>query len=124
VLDNDETKLEILRETRATRLTRTALGQSLIDLYYKHSAEITDILRSDRNLQIIAANVVNNIAEKALSLNNNEKVNVDRALVKSILQVANAINKNASPSLRRAIKKVKKEIKRGTIFRKLGMTIR
>lgn len=124
VLSNDETKLEVLRDTRDTRLNRTALGQSFIDLYYKHAAEITDILRSDRNLQIIAANVVNEMAEKALSLNNNEKVNIDRGLIESILQVAHLVDKKASPTLRRAIKKVKKEIKRGTIFRKLGMTIK
>ncbi len=123
-LNNDETKLEVLRETRDTRLARTALGQSLIDLYYKHAEEISDILLTDRDLQITAANVVNGIAEKALSLNNNEKVNIDRGLVESILEVAELINKNASPNLRIAIKKVKKEIKRGNIFRKLGMTIR
>jgi len=81
-------------------------------------------LLTDRDLQIITANVVNEIVEKALSLNNNEKVNIDRSLVKSILEVANLINKNASPNLRRAIKKIKKEIKRGDIFRKLGMTIK
>jgi hypothetical protein len=68
--------------------------------------------------------VVNEIAEKALSLNNNEKANIDRGLIESILQVAHLVDKKASPTLRRAIKKVKKEIKRGTIFRKLGMTIK
>jgi hypothetical protein len=124
VLNNDETKLEVLRETRDTRLTRTALGRSLVDLYYKHSAEISDILLADSDLQIIATNVVNEIVEKALSLNNNETVHMDRALVKRILKVASLINKNASPNLRIAIIKVKKEIKRGNIFRKLGMTVR
>ena len=123
-LNNDKTKLEVLRETRDTRLTRTALGQSLIDLYYKHSEEISDILRTDIELQILAGTVVNEMAEKALLLNNNEKVKIDRGLIKSILEVAHLINNNASPNLRRAIKKVRKEINRGTIFRQLGMTIR
>ena len=124
VLNNDETKLDVLRETRDTRLTRTALGRSLVDLYYQHSAEISAILLADSDLQIMATTVVNEIVEKALSLNNNETVNMDRALVKRILEVASLINKNASPHLRRAILKVKKEIKRETIFRKLGMTVR
>jgi len=123
-LNNDATKLEVLRETRDSRLTRTALGQSLIALYYKHAAEISDILRTDGELQILAGTVVHEIAEKAWLLNNNEKVRIDRGLVKSILAVAHLINNNASPNLRVAIKKVKKEIKRGTIFRQLGMTIR
>lgn len=124
VLNNNTTKLEVLRETRDTRLTRTALGQSLIDLYYKHSEEISDILLTDGDLQIIAVNVVNEIVEKAWLLNNNETVDIDRGLVKSIVAVANLINENASPNLRVAIKKIKKEIKRGTIFKQLGMTVR
>jgi hypothetical protein len=124
VLNNNKTTLEVLRETRDSRLTRTALGQSLIDLYYKHAAEISDILRTDIELQILAGSVVNEMAEKALLLNNNEKVKIDRGLIKSILEVAHLINNNASPNLRRAIKKVRKEINRGTIFRQLGMTIR
>jgi hypothetical protein len=62
-LNNDKTKLEVLKETRDTRLTRTALGQSLIDLYYKHYEEISDILLTDRDLQIITANVVNEIVQ-------------------------------------------------------------
>jgi len=80
-------------------------------------------LLTDRDLQIIVANVVNEIVEKALSLNNNEKVSIDRDLIESILEIADLINEEASPELRRGIKKLKRAIRRGNIFRQLGITI-
>ena len=46
-------------------MARTALGRSLIKLYYKHSLEITSILLSDEELLSFVAPVVNEIAEKA-----------------------------------------------------------
>ena len=67
--------------------------------------------------------MVNEIVEKALSLNNNEKVSIDRDLIESILEVADLISEEASPELRRGIKKVKRAIRRGNIFRQLGITI-
>jgi len=123
VLNNDKTKLEVLRETRDAKLTRTVLGRSLVDLYYTHAAEITDILLSDKDLQSRTTSVVNEIVEKAYSLNNNEKTSMDRGLVKRILVVANLIKNRASADLRIAIIKVKKEIRKGNIFKKLGVPI-
>ena len=123
VLNNDKTKLEVLRETRDTRLTRTALGQLLTDLYYKHTEEISDILFTDEELQKITANVVNEIAEKALSLNSNGRVSIDNNLIESVLEIADLISEDASPELRRGINKVKRVIRRRNIFRHLGITI-
>ena len=123
VLNNDKTKLEVLRDTRDTRLTRTALGQSLIDLYYKHTGEISSILLADEELQKITANAVNEIAEKALSLNSNGRVSIDNNLIESVLEIADLISEDASPELRRGINKVKRVIRRRNIFRHLGITI-
>ena len=122
-LDNDETKLDILREARDTKLASTALGVSLVALYYEHTEEISDILLADEDLLAIATNVLNEIVDKTVFLNNDEEVSIDRELVERILELADLISENASPSLRIAIKKVKKEIKRGNIFKQLGITI-
>lgn len=123
VLDNDEVKIDVLREMRDTRMASTELGTSLIGLYYEHTGEISDILLADEELLVAAANVVNEIVEKALSLNNNGKVNINQELVESVVGLANVINEKASPGLKKAIKQVKREIKRGEIFRQLGITI-
>jgi hypothetical protein len=123
VLNNDETKLDVLRATRDTRMARTALGRSLIKLYYKNSLEITSLLLADEKLLSYVAPVVDEIAEKALALNNGEKVSIDHALIEDILVVADLINEKASPELQSAIKRVRKQIKSGYIFMSLGFTV-
>ena len=123
LLEDDEVKLDILRELRDTKMEGTKQGASLIDIYYEHTEEISDILLDDDGLKAITANVVAEIVEKAASLNNEEEVSIDRELVESILEIADAINADASPGLKRDIKKVKREIRRGTIFRQLGITV-
>jgi len=122
-LNNNETKLGVLRETRDLRMARTALGRSLIKLYYKHSLEITSILLSDEELLSIVTPVVNEIVEKAVAFNNHEKVSVDNALIEDISAAADLINEKASPELKTAIKRVKKQIKTGYIFRNFGITV-
>jgi len=122
-LNNDETKLDVLRQMRDIRMARTALGRSLIKLYYKHSLEITSILLSDEELLSIVTPVVNEIVEKAVAFNNHEKVSIDHALIEDISAVADLINEKASPELKTAIKRVKKQIKTGYIFRNFGITV-
>jgi hypothetical protein len=120
-LTDDETKLAILREMRDERMASTALGSSLIDIYYENADEISDILLANEDLKLMTANVVNEIVEKAALLNSDGKVSIDQGLVEGILEVADAINAEASPGLKRDIKKVKREIRKGTIFRQLGI---
>ena len=122
-LNNDETKLNALRTMRDSRMTSTVLGKFLISLYYEHTNEISAILLADEYLQAIAADVVEELAEKTVLLNHNEEAGIDQELVDSILDLADLINENASPNLRKAIKRVKKTIKKGTIFKQLGITI-
>ena len=120
-LENDEAKLGVLREMRDSRMASSGLGASLIELYYEHADEISNVLLADEWLQIIAASVVGEIVEKSIALNNDEDVSMNQELIDGILEMADLINASASPSLKEAIKKVKKEIKRGDIFRQLGI---
>ena len=122
-LNNDTTKLDVLRKMRDTRMARSAFGRSLVKLYYKHSLEITSILISDEELLSFVAPVVNEIAEKAQAINSHEKVSIDKALIEDILNVADLINEKASPELKAAIQRVKKQIKSGYIFRSFGITV-
>ena len=122
-LDNDESKLAVLREMRDVRIAGSCMGTTLIDLYYEHAEEISEILRDDQDLRMMAATVVGEIVEKAAVLNNNEAVSINRELVGSILSLAEEINANASPDLKKAIQRVKREIKKGTLFNQLGITL-
>lgn len=122
-LNNDQTKLDVLRQMRDLRMARTAFGRSVIKLYYKHSLELTSILLSDEELLSIVTPVANEIVEKAVAFNNHEKVIINNALIEDILNVADLINEKASPELKAAIQRVKKQIKSGYIFRNFGITV-
>ena len=119
----DGAKLDVLREMRDIRMARTVLGRSLIKLYYKHSLEMTSILLADEELLSFVTPVVSEIAEKAIAFNNYEKVSIDREFVDNILEVADLINEKASPELKAAIQRVKKQIKSGYIFRNFGISV-
>ena len=119
----DMAKLDVLREMRDIRMARTALGRSLIKLYYKHSLELTSILLSDEELLSFVTPVVNDIVEKAIAYNKYEKVSFDREQIEDILKVADLFNDKASPELKTAIKRVRKQIKSGYIFRNFGITV-
>ena len=104
-------------------MSGSCLGASLTDLYYEHAEEVSEMLMNDQGLKMVTANLVEEIVEKADTLNSSGTVRIDRELVESILDLADKIAAHASPELKRAIAKVKKEIKKEYIFEQMGVTI-
>ena len=121
VLGGDDSQLDVLRETRDTRMRSTAKGQLLVDLYYEHAEEILKILSAHEVLMANAAVVINRIVEKAMLINTGQPVTIDQKLSDSILEVADAIEADASPELKITIKLVKNGIESESIFRELGV---
>jgi len=122
-LDDDQTKLDVLREIRDARLLKTPLGKSLVDLYYQHAGEVTAILLADEDLLAITANITDEIVERALEADSDEAMIIDQELVQSFLEVADLINEEAGPELSRTIKMIQREMERKELFRKLGITL-
>jgi hypothetical protein len=108
---------------RDARMAGSCLGKSFIDLYYEHAEEVSGILLADQDLQVITANVLGEIVEKAAALNDNGEEEINRELVESILNLADEVSANGSPALKRAVKKIRREIKKGVIFRQMGIMI-
>ena len=120
-LGGDDSKLDVLREMRDTRMKSTAKGKLLVDLYYEHAEEILKLLSVNEVLMANAAVVINRIVEKAMLLNTGQPVTIDQELSESILEVADALEADASPELKTAIKLVKNGIATESIFRELGI---
>jgi hypothetical protein len=123
VLTNDEEKMDILRKLRNRIMVKTMLGYSLITLYYRHAEEIYKILQANKKISMMTANVIEKIVEKARVLNSKGTLSINKELIVSILEIAKAINSKSSPELTMAIWQVKKEIRRGDIFKQLGIAI-
>ena len=122
-VEDDQTKLDVLREMRDTRLLKTALGKSLVDLYYQHAEEVTAILIDDEDLLALSANITDEIVERALEADSDGEMIIDLELVESALEVMDLIDEGASPELSRTIQMVQRELKRRELFRKMGITV-
>ena len=123
VLDDDQAKLDALREIRDTRLLKTDVGKSLVDLYYQHAEEVATILLADEDLLALSANITDEIVERALEAASDGEMIIDRELVESALEVMDLIDDEASPELSRTIRMIQREMKRKKLFRKMGITI-
>jgi hypothetical protein len=123
LLDDDQTRLDVLRQIRDTRLLKTPLGKSLVELYYQHAEEVSSILIDDEDLLAIAANITDEIVESALEAESDGEMIIDRELVESALEVMDLIDDKASPELSRTIRMIQREMKRKKLFKKMGITI-
>jgi len=123
LLDDDQTKLDVLRQIRDTRLLKTPLGKSLVELYYQHAEEVSTILIDDEDLLAIAANITDEIVESALEAESDGEMIIDRELIESALEVMDLIDDKASPELSRTIRMIQREMKGKKLFRKMGITI-
>jgi len=121
-LGGDESKMEVLREMRDTRMRSRPVGQSLIELYYEHAEELLKILSGHTMLMMKTTEVINSLVEKALLLNHNQPVTIEQELSDSVIEIADEIEEDASPELKEAIKQVKYWLESGTIFKELGVS--
>ena len=119
-LDDAAGALDILREMRDARMAGSCQGRSLIDLYYEHAEEVSGILNADQELKMVAHSVLGEIVENAAALNTRGEVGINQELVEDILALADTIDAYASPELKRAINRVRKEIEKGSIFEQMG----
>jgi len=122
-LDSDETKLGVLRGVRDARMSGSCQGKSMIDLYYEHAQEVSGILSAHGNLKAMTANVAGEIAEEAAAAGNDTEWGLTQELIASVLELADEISVRASPELKKAIKKVKQEIKKGDLFSQMGIKV-
>jgi hypothetical protein len=123
VAGSSNSKLDVLRKLRDTRMAGNALGETLISLYYKYAEEISEILLADEDIQKMTSDVMSRVAEKVISFNYNKRASIDQSLVSLILDIADSISANAGPQLKMAIIYVKQEIENGNIFKNLGIIV-
>ena len=122
-LYENEDDLSSLRKFRDERLSSTPLGQDYINLFYKHSDEVTLILLLNPDLISHTAEAIGKLLPVVDSLIKGEGINVDMETIKEIDILLDGIDAEASPSLKVDINKIKKDINRGELFKQLGIII-
>jgi len=106
----DEEKVEILggiEEFKDNILSSSKEGIENIKLYYTFAPELTRILSKDRESTEIAKKWIEKIY---ISLKDNENFVLEKKDLKEIIEVAERVKKNSTPSLRKIIEKVETQI--------------
>ena len=121
---NDYTEdVHLLRNFRDERLLANKKGKIYVDMLYRNSLEIASLLLKDEDLRIHTASVIEQLIPELALLLNGEKVVISSQMVFVIEDLLDEFGTKASPRVKRAVKKVKKEIKKGEIFNQLGIKI-
>lgn len=100
-----------LRMLRDRGLRNTALGRRVIDLYYRHTAEVTGMLLKDAELRRSAAVLFERAAEAARALRAGEErtgVLLDAQHARMAQDFIQRVQKNGSPELRQDFEEVRR----------------
>ena len=122
-LYENEDDLSTLRKFRDERLSSTPLGQDCINFFYKHSDEVTLILLLNPDLISHTAEAIGKLLPVVDPLIKGESIYIDMETIEEIDSLLDGIEAKASPSLKTAILKIKKDVSRGEIFEQLRIII-
>jgi len=111
----------MLRQFRDTVLRKTPKGRDYVQLFYKHSFQITTILYRNPELFSRGKSVMNSMLPDIKISVDGGAININQAQKLEILSLLDAINAEASPALKKSIAQVKKDLRQKNIFRRLGM---
>ncbi len=121
---NDYTEeIHLLRDFRDKRLISSKKGKTYVDMLYRNSFEIASLLLKDEGLRVHTASVIEQLLPELALLLNGEKVEMSSQMIFAIEDLLNEFGAKASPSVKRAVKRVRKEIKEGEVFDQLGIEI-
>lgn len=119
--DSQEERLLRLRNFRDEVLLSNKTGQEYVDLLYDHSEEIASLLLDNPDLSSKTAEVVESLLPEVIRLQNGGEMTIAKDVESKIEALLVAFEDKASPGLKTTIRKVGREIKKGDIFRQLGI---
>ena len=122
LLEDDSPSLSVFREFRDEVLTESTLS-NYISLYYQYASEISDLILSDPGLKSLAKEVLEKLTPEIQLFLDGEEVLLSVDLVKDIESLLDELAIKASPKLKAEIKKVKREISEGDLFKQLGVGV-
>jgi len=122
-LDGNEEELSVLREFRDKQLSSTPMGQYYINLFYKHSDEVTLIFLLNPDIMSHSAKIANKLLPVVNPLTRGENISLDKEAIKGIDILLDEIYAKASPGLKATIRKIKEDINRGEIFKQLKIKV-
>lgn len=109
-------KVYLLRDFRDKVLVTTWKGKVWVELLYKNSFEIASLLLEDSDLRVHALSVIEELLPEIEARLNGEEAVMSSRIIADTEDLLDEFGVRASPALKKAVKRVKKEIKKGGIL--------
>lgn len=112
-----------LRRFRDDVLRVDQTGSFYVDLLYDYSGEVATLLLRDSELRARTAHVLARVEPDVNALLAGRHITVTGVLLEEMEVLLDAFEGQASPGLQAVLKQVKKEMREGTLFEELGITV-
>jgi hypothetical protein len=112
-----------LRRFRDDVLRVDQTGSFYVDLLYDYSGEVATLLLRDSELRARTARVLARVEPDVNALLAGRHITVTGVLLEEMEILLDAFEGQASPGLQAVLKQVKKEMREGTLFEELGITV-
>jgi hypothetical protein len=118
-----ERNLFFLRAFRDEVLVNTDVGREYIFMLYKNSLEIAILLLQEPSLTTQTGEVINELLISIDSLLYNDKMAISQDTIDNFESLLDQFENKASPGLKTAIKRLRKDIREEKIFKQLRINI-
>ena len=115
--------LLLLRAFRDEILVNTEVGREYIFMLYGNSLEIVILLLQEPSLTSQTKGVIDELLISVESLLYNDEIEISQDTIKNFESLLDQFEGKASPELRTAIKKLKRDIRKERTFKQLGISI-
>jgi PKD repeat protein len=123
VLNDDTVQLAILQSLQDKVLNQTLAGLGLLELYSKHSLEITAILLRDDSLRQESGNLVRELLPGFQALVDGGSMTITSSQVESIKSLLGRVASQATPDLSEFLTQVIRDLTTGKILKSIGITV-
>lgn len=100
---------------------KTPKGRAYGKLFYRHALEVTAILAKNPAIAADAKTMLNTMLPEVEAAVQGKSATISQSELDSITSILNAISTEASPDLKRSIKKIKRDIGKKKILSEVGI---
>jgi hypothetical protein len=122
-LEDEPDSLHLLRDFRDSVLNQTESGKEYIDLYYTYASEVSLIIMSDSDLKNRMGKIFQQFIPLLKLLMEEERAILPYEMKDEIGLLFDDFEEKASPFLKPAMKKVRRELNKGDIFKSMGFEV-
>ncbi len=119
--DEEERALSLLRRYREEVLVPHPAGKKYVELLYKHSGEIARTFMENPSLMAGAGRLINGLLPAIRDSLEGTEMMLSKKKIDSIESLLNRFEAEASPGLKLTIRKVRMDLRKGKMFKQLGI---